>query len=420
MRRPRSPTKSSSTMASASAVSWRRQPAPPQAALFELKVGGAARALLPIERDEDDRGPDLAWPDGPGEHGQDGRARGAVVRAREAREVLGVVVGTHHHPARGSRPRTTPTTLRKPPGTGWKRPTGRALPDPVGQLPRGGRPSGPRPQRHLAAHRLEGGAAIEAVELRLGHRGGGAAPSPRDERDVVCGHEHDQRHAERDLHGEHCEQRLHSAALWQSGSAHDAGSQGPAHCHRRLVPASGAHRLPHARWRSHHRRGATAFARGVRGAPRVSAASGPALPPEAVVPALRDGPAVLDRRRPVQSRLPRAPHRTALARLAGAVARAGGPGVLPAPRPVQAVVGDLARPGARRRPLRADLQDPPRAGGRGGRRGHRHRAVRPDGHPQPAGDEHPWEPSPQPSQAELVAEGVKGLIRTPARWPGRR
>ena len=33
-------------------------------------------------------------------------------------------------------------------------------------------------------------------------------------------------------------------------------------------------------------------------------------------------------------------------------------------------------------------------------------------------EEDPWAPAPEPSQAELVAEGVKGLIRTPARLAG--
>ncbi|HZI90836.1 MAG TPA: wax ester/triacylglycerol synthase family O-acyltransferase [Thermoleophilaceae bacterium] len=38
--------------------------------------------------------------------------------------------------------------------------------------------------------------------------------------------------------------------------------------------------------------------------------------------------------------------------------------------------------------------------------------------PQKSEEEHPWEPSPQPSQTELVAEGVKGLIRTPGSLAG--
>ena len=38
--------------------------------------------------------------------------------------------------------------------------------------------------------------------------------------------------------------------------------------------------------------------------------------------------------------------------------------------------------------------------------------------PQKLEPEPPWEPSPQPSQAELVAEGVKGLIRTPGSLVG--
>jgi diacylglycerol O-acyltransferase len=39
--------------------------------------------------------------------------------------------------------------------------------------------------------------------------------------------------------------------------------------------------------------------------------------------------------------------------------------------------------------------------------------------PQRVPDEDGWTPAPEPSQAELVAEGVKGLVRTPAELAGR-
>ena len=51
--------------------------------------------------------------------------------------------------------------------------------------------------------------------------------------------------------------------------------------------------------------------------------------------------------------------------------------LLPAARPLQAAVGDVAGRGARGRPLRADLQDPPRADRRHRRRRPRDGAVRP-------------------------------------------
>ena len=61
----------------------------------------------------------------------------------------------------------------------------------------------------------------------------------------------------------------------------------------------------------------------------------------------------------------------------GAAARARRADPLPAARPLQAAVGDLARPGARGQPLRADRQDPPRARRRHLRRRPRDRALRP-------------------------------------------
>ena len=63
--------------------------------------------------------------------------------------------------------------------------------------------------------------------------------------------------------------------------------------------------------------------------------------------------------------------------LRGAAARARRAHPLPAARPREAAVGDVARPGARGQPLRADLQDPPRARRRHLRRRPRDRAVRP-------------------------------------------
>ena len=110
-----------------------------------------------------------------------------------------------------------------------------------------------------------------------------------------------------------------------------------------------------------------------RGAPRPRAA----LPPEARVPAARDGPAVLGRRPELQPRLPRAPHRPAEARQRRPAAPARGADLLPAARPLEAALGDLDRAGPRGRPLRADLEDAPRARGRRLGRGHRNRPVRP-------------------------------------------
>ena len=99
------------------------------------------------------------------------------------------------------------------------------------------------------------------------------------------------------------------------------------------------------------------------------------------VPAARAGPPGLGRRPALQPRLPPAPHRAPVPGRHGRAAPARRPAVLPAPGPLQAAVGDVARRPCRLRrrrpPPRGDQQDPPRARGRrlGGR--HRLRAVRP-------------------------------------------
>ena len=97
-----------------------------------------------------------------------------------------------------------------------------------------------------------------------------------------------------------------------------------------------------------------------------------------------------------------------------------GPHLLPAARPLEAALGDLGRPGPRGRPLRADLEDPPRARGRRVGRGHRDRAVRPlarAGRGRRRTTAGPRRPSPR--DVDLVAEGVKGLVRTPFELAGR-
>ena len=88
------------------------------------------------------------------------------------------------------------------------------------------------------------------------------------------------------------------------------------------------------------------------------------------------GPPALGRRPPPEPALPRARHRPARTRRRGPAARPGQPRVRAAAGPRQAAVGDLAGRGPRGRPLRAAVQDPPRAGGRRLRRGHLHRALR--------------------------------------------
>ena len=79
---------------------------------------------------------------------------------------------------------------------------------------------------------------------------------------------------------------------------------------------------------------------------------------------LGPGPPALGRRPPPEPPLPRARHRAARPRLGAAAEGARRARVRPAARPRQAALGDLARRGARGRPLRDALEDPPRARGR--------------------------------------------------------
>ena len=90
--------------------------------------------------------------------------------------------------------------------------------------------------------------------------------------------------------------------------------------------------------------------------------------------------------------------------------------VLPAPGPLQAAVGDLARAAHGRRALRADRQDPPRARRRDLRRGHHDRAVRHlararAARPRPPA---PWTAKPLPGSAKLLGEALLERTTVPA------
>ena len=119
----------------------------------------------------------------------------------------------------------------------------------------------------------------------------------------------------------------------------------------------------------------------LRRADREPPAPGPPLPPEARVPAARAGAPGVGRRPALQRRLPRPPHRAAGARRRAASCGSSPAACSPSARPLQAAVGDLARRPRRRGPLRARLQDAPRAGRRHLRRRHHDRAVRPRARP---------------------------------------
>ena len=156
---------------------------------------------------------------------------------------------------------------------------------------------------------------------------------------------------------------------------------------------------------------------------RGAAAPRAALPPEARAPAARDRPADVGRRPDFNleyhvrhTALP-APGTEEQLLAAGRAHR------LAAARPREAAVGDVARRGPRGRPLRADLQDPPRAGRRHLRRRPGDRAVRPRARSRRAAarPEQPWRPQPEPSPPSSSLAGVRGRgQRAGVDWPSAR
>ena len=101
-----------------------------------------------------------------------------------------------------------------------------------------------------------------------------------------------------------------------------------------------------------------------------------ALSPAARVRAARAGAPQVGGRPTPEPALPRALDGAPLPRLRGSAEGARRARVLPAARSRQAALGGMARRGARGRPVRDALEDPPRARGRDLRRGHHLRAVR--------------------------------------------
>ena len=195
-----------------------------------------------------------------------------------------------------------------------------------------------------------------------------------------------------------------------------AGAPRPADGDRRVVPPPGGPDVAHARGRGLALRGPAAALR--RAARRAARAPAPraALPPEAQRAAARASGRPLWVDDPtLQPRVPRAPDRAARARAArSSCMRLAARDLLPAARPLQAAVGDVAGRGPRGRPLRADLQDPPRADRRRRRRRPRARCIFDLG-PVPPTIDHPgepWRPAPEPTPAEVLAAGTLGLLRT--------
>src|SRR5918992_743541 len=270
----------------------------------------------------------------------------------------------------GSRPRTVPTTLRRPPGTCWKRPRGSRRRRRRASRREGSEPAGRGPSSTWYSSSCQ--AAPESK--RSTFRRAGPPSSPSANGSVAATSRRPASTAPATTLARSFTTRIVAIRVRRRV---EAGSQGPPQRNRRLLPAPGEAVLPHARRRTRHLRGAPTGARGLRRAHPVAPAARAALPPAARLPALRDGPALLGGRPELQPRLPRQTYRLAAAGLGGPAAPARRPHLLPAARPLEAALGGLARAGPRGEPLRADLEDPPRAGGRRLGRRHRNGAVRP-------------------------------------------
>ena len=128
------------------------------------------------------------------------------------------------------------------------------------------------------------------------------------------------------------------------------------------------------------------------------------------------------RRSELQPRVPHPPHRAADPGRLGAAAGPDGADLLPAARPLQAAVGDVADRGPEGRPLRADLKEPPRAD-------RRHRRDRPgDGAVRPLARTRrrcdtpgaPGSRTPSPASPSSLAAGLRGAVRAGHRARGGR
>src|SRR2546423_4914935 len=116
----------------------------------------------------------------------------------------------------------------------------------------------------------------------------------------------------------------------------------PPHADRRLLPAPGGPGLAHAHRRPDDRRGPAALDGRAAGTDPPAPAPCAALPPQARLHRSGQRAPGVGRRPLLQPRLPHPPHRAAHPRAMGAAVQPHGADLLPAARPLQAAVGDVA------------------------------------------------------------------------------
>ena len=281
------------------------------------------------------------------------RARGAVVGAHEARDVLRVVVGAHHDVARGrgrapARPRCA--ARRAPPGSGrpGSRRRSRARQPPgAWREPAGRGPSSTcsrRSRQAAAESKRSAGCGSPAL----------AALGPSSSKGPVRWPAARRSDAPTSSAGPKPRSTGFTRQLWRAArrpgrlrAVEQAGSQGPADRDRRLVPAPGEAVVAHARGRARDLRGPAARARGLLAPLESRLALVPryrqklAFPPfEMGRPFWVDDPSFNLDYHVRHTALPRPGSDEQLRELAG-------PHLLPAARPLEAALGAVDRPGPR-------------------------------------------------------------------------
>ena len=143
------------------------------------------------------------------------------------------------------------------------------------------------------------------------------------------------------------------------------------------------------------------------------AAPGAALPAEARHAAARQPAGRCGSTTRLQHRVPRPPHRAAAHRAARSSCSCSPRGSPPSSSTATSRCGRLAGRGARGRPLRADLQDPPLARRRRLRASTWRRCCSTSSRSAgPARDAvEPWQPQPEPSPVDARRRGVRGAVR---------
>src|SRR5829696_677285 len=190
-----------------------------QPARLEVPVVRRAGRLLAVEGDPQDRRTDRARSDAARELDQRGGAAGTVVGADEAVDLLGVVVGAHHHRAFWFATRRRPDHVAQPARHRLVAAARESLPDLSRELARRRRSRGTLPQRDLALEPGPCAVLVEAIDLARGGRFGlrilVAAELPGGDQQQQSGGDGDLHHEDdhERAHADKCADRLNAWPL---------------------------------------------------------------------------------------------------------------------------------------------------------------------------------------------------------------